>query len=91
MVHFFNIDKEGVGNGMKNEKAVIAAITAALEAYISAEYEERERKQSKTNLWRLHGFQDSMNIRQQWQQRVGVAAGSPVNRRAYPLLAFNNH
>ncbi len=74
---------------MNDNKAVIAAISAAVQAYM--DQENGRQAKTKLNLWKLQGFQDSMNIRQMWQQRVGVYAGSPVNRRAFPLLNSQQH
>ena len=74
-----------------DNKAIIAAVQAAVVAYLNAEEEESRQNNNggngrQMNGWRLQGFQDFSNMRQQWQQRVGAHAGNPVNRRAYPLM-----
>lgn len=78
-------------------KQKIAAIMAAITTYINIEREQAYLQNQQINYkpqlnnWRKQAFYDSMNIRQLWQQRAGAQAGSPVSRRAYPLLKYHFH
>jgi hypothetical protein len=78
---------------MMDEKntALFAAISAAIHAYLTIEEEQERAGNAKLNSWTLQGFQENMNLRQVWQQRGGSYAGTPVSRRAYPLLNYHHH